>query len=94
MLKRIKNKQTRAERIVKGLTDYSGNGSHAKHIHIDECKKLGLKIKDLEKSGLQDIVLTVHHAFINTLMNTRSYKIIENHLGRALVKMQVINQKM
>lgn len=91
MLKRMKSKQSRAKRIVEGLTDYSGNGSHAKHIHIDECKKLGLKVKDLEKdSDLQDIVLTVHHAFMNTFMNTPSFKIIENHLGRALVKIQVV----
>ncbi|MDE0152438.1 MAG: S49 family peptidase [Gammaproteobacteria bacterium] len=93
MLKGITNVRTRrgrARRIVKGLTDYSGNGSHAKHIHIDECKKLGLRVKDLEKDPeLQDIVLTVHHAFMNTCMNTPSFKIIENHLGRALVKLQV-----
>lgn len=93
MLKRMKSKQSRAEKIVHGLTDYSKNGSHSRHIHIDECKALGLKVKNLESNpDLQDIVLTVHHAFINTLMNTPAYKIVENHLGRALVKMQVINQ--
>lgn len=93
MLKGMKSKQTRAKRIVEGLTDYSGNGSHAKHIHINDCKKLGLKVKNLEKDPeLQDIVLTVHHAFMNTFMNTNSFKIIENHLGRALVKLQVVHQ--
>ena len=75
------------KKIVRGLTDYSGNKSHARHIHIDECKALGLKVLDLESDQrLQELVLTVHHSFIHTLMNTPSFKIIENHLGRALIK--------
>ena len=74
--------------IVDGLTDYSGNKSHARHFHIDECEQLGLKITELEKDQiLQDLVLTVHHAFMNTFMNTAATKIIENHFGRALVKL-------
>jgi hypothetical protein len=35
---------------------------------------------------LQDLVLTVHHCFMLSLMNTHAHKIIENHLGRAMVK--------
>ena len=69
------------------MTDYSGNKSHARHIHINECKNLGLVVTELEKDQkLQDLVLTVHHAFMHSLMNTRAHKIIENHNGRALVK--------
>lgn len=87
MFKGIADRRKIAEKIVKGLTDYSGNKSHARHIHIDECKALGLKVSELESDQeLQELVLTVHHAFIHTLMNTPSVKIIENHLGRALIK--------
>ena len=35
---------------------------------------------------MRKLVLTVHHSFVNTLMNTPSLKIIENHLSRALIK--------
>ena len=37
---------------------------------------------------MQDLVLTVHHCYMHTLMNTAAFKIIENHLGNALVKQQ------
>lgn len=87
MFKNDRLKKDRSEKIVKGLTDYSGNKSHSRHIHIDECKELGLKVDELEKDqDLQDLVLTVHHAFMYTLTNTPALKIIENHHGRALVK--------
>ena len=87
MFKEHQDKTTKAEAIVKSLTDYSENKSHDRHIHIDECKKLGLIVTELENDQrLQDSVLTVHHAFMHGLMNTPAYKIIENHLGRALIK--------
>ena len=35
---------------------------------------------------MQDLVLTVHHCYMNTLMNTTAFKIIENQNGVALVK--------
>ena len=48
----------------------------------------GLKNEMLEDrdAELQDLVLTVHHCFMLSLMNTHAHKIIENHLGRAMVK--------
>lgn len=75
------------KKIVRGLTDYPGNKSHAGHIHIEECKTLGLKVLELE-SGQKpwEPVLAVHHLFIHTLMNMPPFRIIENRLGRALVR--------
>ena len=35
---------------------------------------------------LQDLVLTVHHCYMNLLMNSAAYKIIENQNGIALIK--------
>ncbi len=94
MFKNASDKTEKAKSIVESLTDYSGNKSHARHIHIDECKDLGLKVLELESDQeLQELVLTVHHAFIHTLMNTPSFKIIENHLGRALIKTFVQSKK-
>ena len=46
-----------------------------------------MKVLELESDqNLQELVLTVHHSFIHTLMNTPSFKIIENHMGQALIK--------
>ena len=80
-----------AKRIVRALTDYTGNKSHARHINRDECIAMGLKVEELEPDAqLQDLVLTVHHCYMHTLMNTASFKMIENHLGAALVKQQQV----
>ncbi len=80
-----------ARAIVRKLADYSGNRTHAKHIHAEACSKMGLKIEALEASeDLQDLVLTVHHCYMHSLANTPTVKIIENQLGAAYVKQQVI----
>ena len=77
----------RADKIVNKLGDYSDNKTHERHIHIDECEEIGLNVERLEAdASLQDLVLTVHHCYMHSLMNTNSFKMIENHLGTALVK--------
>lgn len=84
-------RKTKANKIVRELSNYQKNKVHDRHIHIDECEKIGLVIEKIEDDQtLQDLVLTVHHCFMHTLMNTPSFKIIENHLGAALVKRQGI----
>jgi len=78
-----------AAAIVKKLTDYTGNRTHRRHLHYDECRKIGLKVSLVEDDQeLQDLVLTVHHCYMHSLMNSFSYKMIENHLGNAFVKQQ------
>jgi ATP-dependent protease ClpP protease subunit len=73
--------------IRKFLSDYSKNKTHDRHIHADECKAQGLKIIALEDDPqLQDLVLTIHHCYMHVFMNLPAYKIIENHLGNALIK--------
>ena len=85
MFYRARGKVAKVKKIVSELTDYSGG--HDRHIHIDDCKKIGLKIEDLEADPrLQDLVLTVHHCYMFVFMNHNAYKIIENHKGVALVK--------
>lgn len=76
-----------AKTIVEHLSS-SSSTIHDRHIHMEECLGIGLKIDALEDdSVLQDLVLTVHHCFMQTFMNTPAFKIIENHKGVALVKM-------
>ncbi|MGE3153397.1 MAG: ATP-dependent Clp protease proteolytic subunit [Nitrospiraceae bacterium] len=81
----------KAKQIVKKLTDYKGNKAHDRHIHADECIAMGLAVDMIEADQkLQDLVLTVHHCYMHSLMNTPSYKMIENHDGLALVKQQAV----
>jgi hypothetical protein len=41
---------------------------------------------------LQDLTLTIHHCYMHSLSNTLAFKIIENQLGRAMVKIQQVQQ--
>lgn len=85
------NRKKTARNIRQKLTDYRGNKTHDRHIHIEECEAIGLKVEKIEADpDLQDLLLTVHHCYMHSLMNTPSYKMIENHLGAALVKQQQI----
>jgi len=80
-------RQMKAKAIVRRLTDFRGNRTHERHIDRDECCTIGLRIEEIEADAkLQDFILTVHHCYMHALMNTPSFKIIENHLGSALVK--------
>jgi hypothetical protein len=80
----------KAEKIVAGLTDSDLTLNHARHIHVSDLEALGLKIEYLEQKGserLQDLVLTVHHAYMHTFSSTTAIKIVENHTGAALVRL-------
>jgi ATP-dependent protease ClpP protease subunit len=87
------NARNKAKNVVRKLSDYRGNLRHERHIHLEECKKIGLNVERIEDDDdLQDIVLTVHHCFMHSLMNTASFKMIENHNGVALVKQQAVQE--
>ena len=88
MFKGKKGAASKAKRVVVGLSKPELVRSHARHIHIDDCKALGLTIIDLEADpALQDLVLTTHHTFMQTFSEAPSVvKIVENHLGVAMVR--------
>jgi len=73
----------KSDHIVQQLTDLGKDEEHARHISITEAKKYGLKIIDLEDDQkLQDLVLTVHHAFMHTFsMTPNLVKVVENDKG-------------
>lgn len=90
------NKESISEKVVAHLSSHEKTFNHAKHIHRDECKALDLKIIDLEKmetsfdelgdcKDIQDCVLTIHHTYMHTFSNSNGLKIIENHLGNAMI---------
>jgi hypothetical protein len=87
MLASHPDKETLSTQIVGKLTDFSGTKAHSRHIHYHECRSIGLKIELLEDDqALQDLVLTIHHCYMHVMMNTPTFKIIENHKGVAMVK--------
>ena len=87
MLKDQENAEEIANAIVQGLSDVEDNKSHSRHIHIDKCERLGLKIERLEEDQeLQEAVLTVHHCFMHGLAISGAAKMVENHNGAAFIK--------
>lgn len=74
------------ERIEKFFNQHDDSKLHSRHFDIDSCIACGLKVISLEQDhALQNAVLSLHHAYIFTLDNTSSVKIIENHCGKAMV---------
>lgn len=72
---------------VATLFENTGGRAHDTHLHYQKCLEAGLIVERLEADPtLQDLVLTTHHCYMHTLMNTAAYKLTENHKGKALVK--------
>ena len=60
----------------------SNNMSHGRHFSFDFCKQLGLKVEALEDDPeLQDLVLSVHHAFTISMDYHPICKVIQNQEG-------------
>lgn len=83
-----------AQKIVDKLGSHKETFTHAKHIHFDECVGLGIRVVSLEGmdkreiegcKDLQDCVLTIHHTYMHTFSNSSAVKIVENHLGSAMI---------
>ncbi len=88
MLKTESDRDSKAQKIVKELTDHALMKSHARHLSYARCKEMGLNVSLLETDQrLQDAVLSVHHACIHTLGATPAYKLIENQTGVAFIMM-------
>lgn len=83
-----KTQNTRVNAVA-GLFANNEGRAHNTHIQIQQCMDAGLTVEKLEDDPtLQDLVLTVHHCYMHTLANTPAFKIVENHMGRATVRMQ------
>ena len=83
-----KNKNALANKVVKELSSHSKTYTHSRHIHMDELQRMGVIVKELETldsrpidscKDLQDCVLTIHHAFMQTLANSNALKVVQNH---------------
>jgi len=82
-----KEQKLRIDRILQELGDHSVSYAHNRHLSLKKCEEIQLTIKRLESDQrLQDLVLSVHHAFIQTLTATPAIKIIENDKGTAFIQ--------
>lgn len=83
----LKGNQAAASEVAEWLSNDHVHLSHSRAITRDQLRERGLNIVDLEDDQeLQDAVLSVHHTVMHTLGSTPSYKLIENHLGRAYIQ--------
>lgn len=76
------------KRITDALNEHDNSKIHARHFDINKCKEIGLKIVGLEEDdNLQDIVLSIHYAFMETMSISNTIKIIENNLGKSWISL-------
>lgn len=69
MFKGHQDATEKAKSITGKLSSFEGNKTHARHLHITECKNIGLEIEEVETNQeLQDLILTVHHCYMHSLM--------------------------
>jgi len=85
-----KESKEKIKKIVKYLNTHNDTLNHSRHLWIDKCKEVWLKIIDLEDDNkLQDLVLSVHHCYMNTFGMTNASKIIENNIWASYIKMKI-----
>lgn len=85
MFEGLKTAEEKANKIIRALNNHDKTKTHARHIHMDEAIEFGLKIKKLESDkNLQDIILTIHHAYMHTFAGSDWAKGIENQNGHAM----------
>jgi hypothetical protein len=86
MFSQYEDKAVRAETTANYFADYETHQSHSLGIDREQARANGVMIEHLEANqDLQDAVLSVHHATMHTFQGP-AVKIVENHLGRAFVR--------
>jgi hypothetical protein len=79
--------QRKINKILRELGDHALTKSHARHLAVERCREMGLKVGYLEEDqDFQDAVLSIHHACMLTFSATAAFKIIESHRGIAFIK--------
>lgn len=88
MFKHDTNGEQKARDAAEWFSDFSAFRSHGRRVGREEALGQGLKVTRLEDDdAFQDAVLTVHHAVQHTFTGTLCAKLVENHLGRAWMRM-------
>ena len=80
-------------KIVQSLNEHANTKTHGRHLNIQNCRNIGLKVVQLERDqDFQDCVLSVHHIFMISIDRTNAAKIIESHCGRLSVTVENIRR--
>ncbi len=78
-----------ADTIVQTLGSHAATQTHARHIHRQRARALGLKVVDLEDDlRLYNGVMAVHQASMITFENAPAFKMLENHIGSSFIYSQ------
>jgi hypothetical protein len=81
----------KADAAAAWFADFAEFRSHGRRVSRENARSQQLEVTNLEADGeLQDAILSVHHAVQHTLALTPTVKLIENHKGRAWIKMSQI----
>ena len=86
----------KCDKVIHELGDHALTKSHARHFSMKYLHDTlpELKIIELEEDNeFQDLVLSVHHACIQTLAATPAVKIIENQNGIAYIPLLAMPPK-
>lgn len=87
-----KSRSKIVDNIITELQNHSINKTHSRHLNIQKCIDIGLKIRRIEDDNtLQDLILSIHHSSIHTLTQTNAFKIIENQDGKALIQQVLVH---
>lgn len=79
-----------ADKVSTWLANHDNFKSHSRHLSRQILMKNGLLISELENDDeLQDLSLSVFHATTHTFSNTPTVKLVENHKGKAFIKLSV-----
>ena len=88
MLRGKKEPSVKAKKIAGKFADHGYFQSHSRHVNSKHAKDVGLKIYGLESDQkFQDLVLSIFHSTTIAFDATPTMKIIENHNGKAFIKM-------
>lgn len=80
-------RKSKVNTIIRYLNNHKLQKVHDRHIGIDDCEKIGLRIKRLEDNReMQDAILSVHHSFMITFAESNNtVKIVENNEGVRMI---------
>lgn len=85
------SEKEKVDRIVNFLNEHENSKTHSRHFDIETCKRIGLKILQLEDDNtLQDYVLSVHHSAIIALQSSAIEKMIRS-VSKAFVSLSPEN---
>lgn len=81
-------RKSKARTVAKWLSTHSHFKSHGRPIPRDTLRENGLNVVWMEDDQTaQDLFLSVFHAASHTFTQRGATKIIENHLGKAFIKL-------